>query len=185
MKNEDKSGKAYTPFGVSQSAMDKIWDKLEPITECDYCGGEVKIVNNYVIYHGYNYGKYPWIYYCEECGASIGIHDDTNIPKGTLADGKTKKARSSVFEHLKILKLALKTEDNAISYRELLKVCDVDLNETWVNVLPESDCIAVIHGCLEIAHDIEMVEHRIKFEQTEQYRDDKRKWEEENGVPAK
>jgi hypothetical protein len=174
MKNSNKS---YTPYGVSKKAMEKIWDGLEPIYECDYCGGDVTAVNNYVIYHGYNFGEYPWIYYCPNCKASIGIYDNTNIPKGTLANNETKEARSSVFEHLKIVGRAIGTEDNKEIYNELLKVCEINLNETWVNVLSKKDCDEVIWGCIEIASGIQSMRDFEKFKKTPTYLEDKKKWE--------
>lgn len=177
MKNPNSS---YTPYGVSKAAMSKRWGNIEPITECPYCGGEVSAVNNYVIYHGYNYGKYPWIYYCPDCKANIGIYDDTNIPKGTLADKETKEARTDVFDHLKITGRTLNTEDKSVVYDELLKVCDIDLSQTWVNTLSAEKCLIVICGCSEIVHGIQMAKQMKEFEKTPQYLEDKKKWENEN-----
>lgn len=76
--------------------------RLEPITQCNFCDGEVDFVDNAVIY-GRSYGKQPMVYRCNGCGAYVGAHPGTNIPLGTLADGKLREARKrahSAFDHI-------------------------------------------------------------------------------------
>lgn len=83
-----------TPHNPSKNAIERVLNPLPPITCCHYCGSQVSIEQNKEIY-GRNYGDYPWIYLCDSpaCKAYVGIHPDTNIPLGTLADAKTRKAR--------------------------------------------------------------------------------------------
>lgn len=82
-----------TPFDkIDEVAIKQIRDPLPPIDKCNHCNNNVIIINNKEIY-GNSYGEWPWIYYCDNCGAYVGIHSYTNIPLGTLADEQTRKAR--------------------------------------------------------------------------------------------
>lgn len=62
--------------------------KLGPITECNYCGGEVVLTSNAEIY-GKEYGKVPRCYLCRNCRASVGVHK-SNEPLGILANDELK-----------------------------------------------------------------------------------------------
>lgn len=85
----------YTPFNPINKH--KVHNPLPPITWCHYCGSDVSIEENKEVY-GRNFGDYPWIYLCDSpaCGAYVGIHPNTNIPLGTLANAETREARRRV-----------------------------------------------------------------------------------------
>lgn len=72
------------------------FDELPAPDKCNLCGGDVKFVNNEVIY-GKPYGKYPYAYYCGTCGAYVGVHPD-NSPLGILADKEMRRLRSRCHE---------------------------------------------------------------------------------------
>lgn len=80
-----------TALGGNVSAS-QVKHKVEPITECSLCGGKVDYVNNREIY-GRSYGNHPFAYWCRSCDAYVGVHPNTNIPLGTLADAATRQAR--------------------------------------------------------------------------------------------
>ena len=77
---------------VSRKALKRVKHPSPKIHECDYCGGDVKIANNKEVY-GRSYGKWPYVYLCECCNSYVGIHPDTDIPLGTLADSALREKR--------------------------------------------------------------------------------------------
>lgn len=87
-----KDKKVATPFNPSKRAISYVKNALPPIECCSYCNSNVVITTNDEVY-GKTYGEYPWIYYCTNCEAFVGIHPYTNIPLGTLADKQLRTAR--------------------------------------------------------------------------------------------
>lgn len=65
--------------------------------KCRFCHSSVEYVSHAKIYGGREYSAWPFIYLCTNpaCGASVGVHEGTNHPLGTLADRETKEARKS------------------------------------------------------------------------------------------
>lgn len=78
---------------VSAKAVLKVKDRLPIPTKCHYCGGEVRLASNKEIYNGTEYGSWPYIYLCDCCKSYVGLHPQTHLPLGTLADGRTRGAR--------------------------------------------------------------------------------------------
>lgn len=82
------------PFKVSASAVKRVKDPLPAPTKCNCCGhNDILLLNNAHIYYGRSIGDFPWIYICSACGSYVGLHPNTDIPLGTLADEQTRKAR--------------------------------------------------------------------------------------------
>lgn len=52
---------------------------------CPYCGKRAEYIDSASIYHGRSYGM---IYLCRACDAYVGVHDGTDIPKGSLANAE-------------------------------------------------------------------------------------------------
>ena len=93
-----------TPWNPSKSAIKRVKDTLPIPESCNRCGSNfVVIANNSEIY-GRPYGKWPWIYICQDCEARVGMHPFTNIPLGTLADLETREARKSAKSAFYVLK---------------------------------------------------------------------------------
>lgn len=80
------------PF-VSRRALKRVRDRLDPPAKCDCCGGKVELVNNCEIYNGRSYGDWPYAYRCVGCHAYVGLHPQTDLPLGTMADEDTRQAR--------------------------------------------------------------------------------------------
>lgn len=78
---------------VRASAFKRVLNPLPVPKVCPYCDGDVCAVNNSEIYRGQSYGRWPYIYLCEDCRAYVGMHPETNIPLGTLADAVLREAR--------------------------------------------------------------------------------------------
>ena len=80
----------HLPY-VSRSSLKRVTDNLPPITQCP-CGGTVSIKHHNYIY-GMAYSDWPWVYFCEDCRAYVGMHPHTDLPLGTLANAVVRKAR--------------------------------------------------------------------------------------------
>lgn len=93
IKKEDKS-RTVTPWRPSRRAVARVIDPLPVPTVCPFCGSDVELVKNSVIY-GREYGDWPWVYKCVSCDSHVGLHPFTGIPLGTLADKETRLARQA------------------------------------------------------------------------------------------
>ena len=60
-------------------------------THCSECGSEhIRYTSNAEIYHGRQYGN-GYCYLCDNCGASVGVHDTKNKkPLGRFANAELK-----------------------------------------------------------------------------------------------
>ena len=75
-------------FGIKMDPYEiGLFTKRDVICEC---GAVADFVDSAVIYNGVSYGM---IYLCPSCGARVGVHIGTNIPKGSLADKELQKYR--------------------------------------------------------------------------------------------
>lgn len=52
---------------------------------CPYCGAQAEYTDSKDIYHGHSYGM---IYICRACDAYVGVHNGSDMPKGTLANAE-------------------------------------------------------------------------------------------------
>lgn len=78
---------------ISATAISRVRDALPKPTECRYCQGTVVLVNNREIY-GTSVGNWPFVYRCQgQCEAYVGVHADTDIPLGILADAELRKIK--------------------------------------------------------------------------------------------
>lgn len=90
---------------VSRRALMRVKDWMPPPDQCPYCTGPVELVNNSAIYYGKSYGKWPYVYRCKPCDAYVGLHPDTDLPLGTLADSPTREARKKAkAEFFRVMK---------------------------------------------------------------------------------
>jgi len=64
---------------------------------CPYCNSPAVWVENKVVY-GRNYGKSYMMWHCPKCEASIGCHNNTKRPLGTMANKELKKMRNLAHE---------------------------------------------------------------------------------------
>lgn len=95
---------------VSRKALARVKHRMPIPTECRYCvSGAVELVNNREVY-GREYGPWPYMYLCQNCGASIGLHRDTDIPLGTLANYQLREARKSCKAHFEELRALVSEE---------------------------------------------------------------------------
>lgn len=82
------------PWNPYPLAVARVKDALPPPAKCDCCGGKVRIAHHREIYGGRTFSDWPWVYLCD-CGARVGMHPQTNLPLGTMADAATRGARQN------------------------------------------------------------------------------------------
>ncbi|MEI2416153.1 zinc-finger-containing protein [Orrella sp. JC864] len=80
---------------VSRRALGRVRDRVAPPSACDCCGGAVRLASNAEIYRGRKFGDWPYVYLCDACGAYIGLHPDTDLPLGTMANADLRALRKS------------------------------------------------------------------------------------------
>ena len=59
---------------------------------CPYCGKEAEWASNDVVY-GRRYGQSFMCYYCKDCDAYVGCHNNTREPLGTMANKELRQLR--------------------------------------------------------------------------------------------
>ena len=137
---------------TSQIAVDRVKNKLPAPTTCHYCDGKVTLTNNKAIY-GKSYGKWPYIYLCQSCGASVGVHPFTEIPLGTLADKNTKHARQkskSVFKIIYESKLASRGQ----AYKLLADKLGISVDECHFGWFDKQICDKALTASLKILEEL-------------------------------
>lgn len=80
---------------VSRRALRRVKDVMYPPKICHYCTGNVRLTNNSEVYNGRSFGEWPYVYLCVDCGAYVGLHPDTDLPTGMLANALTREARKA------------------------------------------------------------------------------------------
>lgn len=135
------------PWNPSQTAINKVKDPLPVPVVCNCCNGSVRVAGHGEVY-GKTYGKYPWMYLCEDCGAYVGMHPFTNIPLGTLADAATRKARNyskKPFEEIWQSGIMTRTE----AYRWLAKEMGKTTAECHFGLFTKEECNKAYAICKE------------------------------------
>jgi len=80
---------------VSRRALKRVNHWIKPPTECDCCGTSgVRLVGNEEVY-GKPYGLWPYCYVCPHCRAYVGLHPETDLPLGFMADSFIRDARKA------------------------------------------------------------------------------------------
>lgn len=130
---------------VCKGALKQVRDALPPPTECPFCQGPVRLIHNSEIY-GRAFGRWPYAYACTPCNAYVGVHPNTDIPLGYLANGATRKARKlakEVFYHL------LQYEDwsRKQGYRWLRKEMGIPGKECHFGMFNERQCELAMLVC--------------------------------------
>ena len=67
--------------------------------KCPYCNKEAKWVENKEIY-GKNYGKSYMCWYCKDCEAYVGCHNNTKAPLGTMANKELREWRMKAHDKI-------------------------------------------------------------------------------------
>ena len=118
------------------------------IERCNVCGGNDVVYESNDIVFGVQIGDNPYIYFCQDCGAYVGVHRGTRKPLGTLADAKTRKARQdahTVFDSLWTGK-NMRRKD---AYAWLAEQMDMDVDDCHIGAFDFKQCEQVIRIVME------------------------------------
>ncbi|WP_309720318.1 zinc-finger-containing protein [Armatimonas sp.] len=69
--------------------------KIHPELVCPYCGSTAKLTDGTPVYKTTRYGQ---VYICgnyPECDAYVGVHPNSDLPKGTLANPELREWRKA------------------------------------------------------------------------------------------
>lgn len=115
---------------VSRVSLRRIKDPLPVPTHCPFCNGPVALDSNDAIYRGRRYGDWPYVYMCEgHCDAYVGLHPNTDIPLGTLADRATREARKEAkalfFSWMHVV--GYKNKDRDVAYYKLATLMEIEV----------------------------------------------------------
>jgi hypothetical protein len=126
-----------------------IKHKLPAPTVCNNCGSKVDYVNNEAIY-GRSYGKWPYAYRCSSftCDSYVGVHPNTKIPLGTLADRATREARKQ-YKPMFFDLLAQKGWHRGKGYNWLSKAMSIPPEETHWGMFNVERCKLAGELCLK------------------------------------
>ncbi|MGJ8517601.1 zinc-finger-containing protein [Carnimonas bestiolae] len=142
-------GKGVLPY-VKKYAVKRVKDTLPVPTECRYCGAAVSLTTHQVVFGG-SYGPWPYVYQCDACHARIGLHPETHLPLGTLANKPLRMARSEGKAHfLKVISRFGMSRDDA--YRWLSIQMDIPLREchfAWFDLKQCAHAESVCREALE------------------------------------
>lgn len=128
---------------VSRRALKRVKNPLPAPDNCRYCGHEVSLVRNSAIYNGRSYGDWPYAYLCQGCRAYVGLHPDTDIPLGTLADDRLRAARNhskaKFHDHMKTVGLG-----RTAAYKWLAAQMGIEVGICHFGWFEADDCAHVV-----------------------------------------
>jgi len=129
---------APLPF-VSRRALRRVNNPLPAPTTCRYCSGQVDLVCNSVLYKGRSYGDWPYAYLCNDCWAFVGLHPETDIPLGTLANNalRASRNRSKAAFHKYLDETGMKRTQ---AYRWLAEQMKIDTGECHFGWFEQDQC---------------------------------------------
>lgn len=109
--------------------------------KCPYCKKKAKFVSNEIVY-GKKYGKSHMIWYCKDCDAYVGVHDNkANRPKGTMAKKSLRIMRIRAHNAFdKIWKSGIM--DRGEAYKFLAK--ELGYREVHIGECNEYACLKII-----------------------------------------
>ncbi|QHJ83845.1 MAG: hypothetical protein [Bacteriophage sp.] len=123
---------------VRQGARNRVSNKLPVPVVCNLCSGSIIATDHKSVY-GRDFSKWPYLYLCECCGAYVGMHPNTDIPLGTLADKPLREWRKKAklpFEwwrgHYKI--------DRGLAYKTLAAELNIDVSACHFGWFDVSQC---------------------------------------------
>jgi len=131
------------PF-LSRRSLKRVKHRIDPPKQC-VCGSPaVDLVSNARVYAGREYGEWPYIYLCAECGAYVGVHKGTDLPLGTLADKETREARKAAKEPFMRLVRQRFGSDRSAAYAWLAGRMGIGTRYCHFGMFTEQQCNEVL-----------------------------------------
>lgn len=120
------------------------------VVMCDVCGAQAGYENNKIVYGG-SLGKHPYIWYCYQCEAYVGVHDGTNLPLGKLASEDTRQSRRAAHQ---LFDQLWKGENKRFQFRGdayewLAGVLGIPRSECHIGQMDSEQCTAVMNAVLD------------------------------------
>jgi len=105
-------------------------NKLEPPKRCDCC-------NSFdVVLIAATKNKWPWVYLCNDCKASVGCHPDTYTPLGRMAGLNTRLMRRDAHRYFdELWKSGLMSRD--LAYRWLAEQLQIPFENCHISWLTD------------------------------------------------
>jgi len=104
---------------------------------CPYCNKEAKFCENKEIY-GKNYGKSYMCYYCKDCDAYVGTHNNTTRPLGRMANKELRNLRMKCHAKFDVLwKSGYLTRRQAYKYLSEL----MEMGSAHIGNFNEEQCL--------------------------------------------
>jgi hypothetical protein len=132
--------KAFPPL-TNPHATVKVTNPLPVPEECPHCQGEVELVRNAQIY-GRPFGDWPYAYACQDCDAYVGLHPQTLIPLGTLANRGLRHARKAAHQAFDPI-WKERHMNRTTAYIWLAMQLKIDPNECHISWFDTERCIEV------------------------------------------
>ena len=110
---------------------------------CRYCGKEVVLTSNAEIY-GKEYGNGK-CYLCRNCKAFVGVHTNTIIPLGTLANDELRCARKKAHNSFdRLWKKPTRIMSRFEAYKWLSKQMGLEIEDTHIAMFESEQCQNVV-----------------------------------------
>lgn len=132
---------------VSRRALARVRDRIEPPTACHCCGGPVKLTNNRDIYNGQSFGDWPYVYRCAQCQAYVGLHPDTDLPLGIMADRQTIQARKEAKTVFQRVVLVRHSRDRNAGYAWLARALEIPTSVCHFGMFDHARALAARDAC--------------------------------------
>jgi hypothetical protein len=141
---------------IDPKRVNRIPDPLPAPTVCPNCGGRVYLVHNSEVYNGQAYGVWPYVYACEDkvCGSYVGLHPNSYVPLGTLANRPLRNARRLAKEAFNPLWQGFKYAERrrmarTEAYTWLAQRLGIPKSQCHIAWFDEPTCYAVVAHCKE------------------------------------
>ena len=135
---------------TSKSAIQRVKDPLPQPDICNCCGSSRVSVEDHYRLYGKEFSDWPYVWFCQDCEAYVGMHPFTAIPLGTLADKKTREARKlckPFFEELYQSGLMNRSE----AYEKLAEKLNVSKKECHFGMFDIHMCERAKEASIELA----------------------------------
>lgn len=118
---------------------------------CDMCDSSNIVLTTNAVIYGRDYGKWPKLWYCNDCKAAVGCHPNTNIPLGRMADKETRELRKKVHDVFdRIWKSGSMNRSQAYEWlAQGLKIPAPDCHISWLTKEQLSDALVLSSIYLE------------------------------------
>jgi len=115
-----------------------------PSIKCDYCQQPAPLVDNKIIY-GRSFGK---SYYCQECGAWVGVHEGTVRPMGRMANAHLRRWKMKAHAAFDPI-WQLKSMQRSRAYLWLSKELGIERKDCHIGKFDADLCQLTVSVCNE------------------------------------